>query len=121
MPFQVCSKAKSRWNIGQLNRAEGSVRVPAAKRADFYVEIVGNRFFRVGPKRLRFTKAAVEAFVFPGIDREVLALEVVIAAGKLISTALRTITDRLPVLSHLSYRLFMCRRNVILLRLLRAT
>ena len=77
--------------------------MPPTIGANGRADIFWNRILLIRPKGFRFAKAAAGTLVFPGIDGQAAAIEVVIAAGKIVSTALGTIADYLAVTGHSSY------------------
>jgi hypothetical protein len=61
------------------------------------IDIFWLRIFVIRPKCHRFAEATTRTLVFPGVNGQFVAVEMVIGTGKIMATALGTIADHLTV------------------------
>ncbi len=88
----VCSD-HGRISISGLRH---SVAIRTNVRIDCFIQVI-----LVRPKRCRLAKATVRALVFPGIDNQIVFVEMVIRTREIGSTALGAITNLLTFTGHL--------------------
>jgi hypothetical protein len=76
-------------------------RIPAAEWAGAGIDVFFFPLIVIRSKRRRFTKAAARAFVFPGINDQIIFFKMVMCTSKTVSIAVGAIADFLTFTGHL--------------------
>ena len=82
-------------------RSISDLRLSVAIRTDARIDIFFFPVIPIRPERRRFAKAAVRAFVFPGINGQIVFSEMVIRTSQIVSIALGAIANSLNFTGHL--------------------